>query len=85
MNNENNKLHADINYDSYLNLGKLMCSDMKNYTFNNVNINDNTNNDKYEYYKNNYINKLDKQIEQLEDSLNKISNEVNELERKNVE
>lgn len=71
------------NNNIYLNIGKIMYENILIWEFNNdyIIINNKTYND----YKNEYINKLNVQIELLEKSLNKIILEIDELERKNLD
>ena len=73
----------DIEEEVYLKIGKAMYENIYAWNFNNdyIVINKKT----YDDYKLEYINKLNVQIELLEKSLNKITEEINELERKNLE
>lgn len=70
-------------YDVYLKIGKIMYDNIclinfdKEYTI----INTKT----FDEYRKDYIAKLNFQIEILENSLNKIDNEIKELDRKNLE
>jgi len=67
----------------YLKIGKQMYDNITLWNFNNdyIIINQKSYND----YRIEYINKLNVQIELLEKSYNKICNEIEELERKNLE
>ena len=69
--------------DIYIKIGKIMHDNILLYEFNSDYII--INNKTYDDYKNEYINKLNVQIELLEKSLEKNSLEINELERKNLE
>jgi hypothetical protein len=69
--------------DIYIRIGKLMHENILIYEFNNDYII--INSKSYDEYKNEYINKLNMQIELLENSLNKTTLEIEELERKNLE
>ena len=67
----------------YLKIGKIMYENISAWNFYDdyIVVNKKT----YDDYKSEYVNKLNVQIELLQNSLNKIEEEINELERKNLE
>jgi len=67
----------------YLKIGKQMYDNITLWNFNNDYII--INKKSYDDYRIEYINKLKVQIELLEKAYNKISNDIEELERKNLE
>jgi hypothetical protein len=67
----------------YLKIGKQMYENIALWNFNNDYII--INKKSYDDYRIEYINKLNVQIELLEKAYNKICNEIEELERKNLE
>ena len=67
----------------YLKIGKQMYENITLWNFNNDYII--INKKSYDDYRIEYINKLNVQIELLEKAYNKICNEIEELERKNLE
>lgn len=83
-NNKNNNKINEEDYENnvYLTIGKKMHENI--YVWNDISDNIIIKK-KYDDYKNEYINKLNKQIKILEEDLNKINIEIEELERKNLE